>query len=72
MEFDSEQQPAEVTVTMTTREAALLTKHCGRQSAVTAGENYGGTSALYDTLTSYVFNAYWDDGVDGYLAGEQS
>lgn len=68
--FNEKEWPQEITVTMTVGEAALLVKHCGRQSLLSANECYEATNALYDALTGMVFNAYYENGVDDYLQGE--
>lgn len=70
IEFDDDQNPAAVTVTMTVDEAAQVTKVCGQLSAVTEPPASAATSALYLTMTGYLFNAYWENGVDGCLRGD--
>ncbi len=65
--FDKAEHPSEVTLTMSVREAALLVRHCGKQSPNSAGEDYEATNALYDALTGMAFNAYYDNGVDDYF-----
>lgn len=64
--------PDEVTVTLTIREAAFLTRLTGRLNDLEANEVLPGGDeelrSIYETLTGSVFNPYWDDGVDGWRA----
>lgn len=52
-------EPAEVTVTMTIAEAAAVTKVFGRLVPTPDV-----ASGIYSVFTSMLFNAYWEDGVE--------
>jgi hypothetical protein len=72
IEFNDAGEPESVTLRMSVEEAAFIAKFTGQQSSVTAEKVMpagGGvaSSALYNTLTGYVFQPYWDGGVDEYL-----
>lgn len=72
-----EGDPSNVVVSMTTREAALITKVLGRLSMTTAkemglGDYSSEHSETYACLTGDFFNRFWDDGVDGFIRGENS
>lgn len=59
--FGEDEYPAEVTVVMSIDIAAAVVRHFGALSPSSVE-----TTELYHALTSRVFNAFWDDGVDGY------
>lgn len=65
-------RPDVVSINMTVEQAARLVKLVGRISPANAAspEDYQAQSGLYDVLVCGLFNRYWDDGVDGYLRGE--
>jgi hypothetical protein len=74
VDFDDAGKPEAVTLRLSVEEAAFIATFVGDQSAQTAEvvmPNGGAvaSSALYNTLSGQVFYAYWDAGVDGYLAG---
>lgn len=66
-------QPATIGVEMTIAEAALIvemigaTNHAQRNKIAPDGGAAG--TAIYDCLNGYVFNPYWDAGVNDYLRG---
>lgn len=69
-------KPAMVTVEMSISEAAAIAKVFGGLSpksfsekvpALTNGEH----SEVYGCLVGEVFNRFWDDGVDGFLSGDE-
>lgn len=60
-------EPVAITVVLTTAEAAAIAKWAGSLTPNTAE-----TSSLYLCLMSGLFNRFYEDGVDGYLAGDQS
>lgn len=66
--------PVRVTAEMSADEAALMAQLTGRNSSVTANEimRSGGDAngEIYGCLTGELFNRFWDDGVGGYLRGE--
>ena len=69
--FDADQDPSEVTISMSVAEAAHIVRHLGKLAPATTvpPESNETLSALYDCLTANVFNACWDDGVDGFREG---
>lgn len=71
LSFDENQDPGEVTLSMSVAEAAHLVRLVGKLSPATAvpPESYPAASELYRCLVSNVFNAYWEDGVDGFREG---
>lgn len=66
--FDADENPAEVTITMSVADAAHIVRHLGKLSFAKTdpASSFESNTALYSCLTSGVFNAYWEDGVDGY------
>lgn len=72
--FDADEQPSEITLTLSIKDAALITKHAGMVSPaqVIPADASPALSEFYDCLIGRVFNNHWEDGVDGYLNGAQS
>lgn len=69
VEFDDNEMPRLVTARLTLREAAMIAIVFGRLSPASAREqglDPEVTGTVHDKLTG-VFNAYYEDGVDGYL-----
>lgn len=66
--FDQHENPAKVALVMDVQTAAMLVRLTGELSGATANppEAYQASSELYHTLNGMVFNAFWDEGVDGY------
>ena len=65
-------RPNVVAIEMTVEQAAQLAKLTGKISPANASSPaaYDAQSNLYHLLTGSLFNRYWEDGVDGYLRGE--
>jgi hypothetical protein len=71
--LDDNELPRLIDATLTMREAAMITKAFGRLSPNAAREQGFDpeiTSTVYDKLTG-VFNAFYEDGVDGYLKADR-
>lgn len=61
--LDDNEMPAKVAVTMTVDEAATIVAQFGKLADPAVGD-------IYRCLAS-VFNRFWENGVDGYLAGDE-
>ncbi len=68
IDFDDEGIPSSLTVSMSTREAALVARMIGRtngnQRAEVQSDGSVVGSDIYDCLTGAFFNCFWDAGVD--------
>lgn len=68
-------KPSRVTVEMTIEEAAAIAKTFGGMSYTTFHQKFPGLgtefSEIYGCLVGEVFNRFWDDGVDGFLRGDE-
>jgi len=71
--FDDDNLPSEVTMSLTLREAVYLARLVGGQSHVSAGGFLPGggveNDAISDVLTQGVFFPYWEDGVHEAIQG---
>lgn len=68
--------PKTVTITMTIDEAGSIAKVFGEFSPLKFGEKFPHidpsiSGEIYDCLTGDVFNRFWDDGVNGWMRGEE-
>lgn len=60
-----EGRPTTATFTISLDLLAHVTRLCGQQPVG------GPTAEFYGAATQRVFNRYWDDGVHGYLNGDE-
>lgn len=65
-------RPDIVSIELTVEQAAHITKLLGKISPASAESpaSYEAQSNLYHLFTGCLFNRYWDDGINGYLRGE--
>lgn len=68
--FDEDENPSEVTVVLPIAVAAHLAKYAGGRRG--SDEGYEHTTQVWEALTGMVFNAFWEDGLDGYYRGGES
>lgn len=75
---DDSGTPIAATVTLTMPEAAMFTKFLGCMNDPAAKEFFANNPVLaeeyvfgdtYSDFTHYIFNRFWDDGVDEYVKG---
>lgn len=59
-------KPVRIHAGLSIEEAAQIARWTGRLTT----EQTSQTREIYDSLAGELFNRYWDDGVDGYLRGE--
>lgn len=68
IDFDGEEDPTEVTVTMTVAEAIFVAKLVGTMvdsdAANVAPHGVDSLHSIFSCLTGAFFNRFWDDGVD--------
>lgn len=72
IEFNDLGEPEAVTMRLTADEAAFIARVTGKQSHDAAEEVFHGggvvSSTLYDATTAFVFEPYWEGGVDDYVS----
>lgn len=61
-------KPTKIVAELTIEQAAQISKWTGSLSPATGGNDE--TGAMYEALSGDLFNRFWDDGVDGYLRGD--
>lgn len=64
--FDDQGKPVSVIAEFTIKEAAWIARRAGQDT-----QDDNGSGGLYHGLVPGVFNAYWSNGVDGYLNGDE-
>ena len=69
-------RPTTLMVSMSIEEAAAIGKVFGQMSPAGFEERFPNLpnetgSEIYDCLIGEVFNRFWDDGVDGFLNGDE-
>lgn len=72
IQFDDDSNPSLVLVEMTTAEAAYIARITGRHSPNSANEIMPGgavlNSSIGDALVGDLFNRFYEDGYDEYIA----
>ena len=68
--------PTTLTVVMSVEEAAAISKTFGQMSPAGFAERFpsldrGTGGEIYSCLVGEVFNRFWEDGVDGFLNGDE-
>ncbi len=61
-------KPTKIVAELTVEEVAQIAKWAGSLSPATGGTDE--TSELYEAATGDLFNRFWEDGVDGFLRGD--
>lgn len=65
--FGNDQSPDSVTIRLPIAEAAALARLLGKQRGADNPGTSDQLSAVYACLTGSIFNAHWEDGVDGWF-----